>query len=110
MQLALSAAVPSHLVRWLWLPAGVLALVPLLVVSVPPQYSAIKLLQGDNPLKTPSAEALATTLSAIRRVRSPATAVPEFLLLSYPARLHDALPAGLTPVAAGPDFLLLRID
>ena len=79
-------------------------------ITVPPQYSAIKLLQGDNPLKTPSAEALATTLSAIRRVRSPAISAPEYLLLSYPARLHGALPSGLTPVAAGPDFLLLRIE
>ena len=79
-------------------------------ITVPPQYRVIKLLQGDNPFKTPTAEALSAVLSSIRRVRAENAAAPDFLVLSYPARLQGALPPGVAPVAAGPDFLLLRID
>ena len=78
-------------------------------ITVPPEYAAMKALHGDNPFKTPTAEALATTLASIRRVRG-AAAAGDFLLLSYPARLQGALPGGLARVAEGPDFLLLRIE
>ncbi len=79
-------------------------------IAVPPQYRAIKLLQGDNPFRTPTSQALSTVLTSIRRLRVAGNATPEFLLLSYPARLDGALSPGLTQVADGPDFLLLRID
>jgi len=78
-------------------------------IAVPPEHAAMKALQGDNPFKTPTAAALATTLASIRRVRG-AAAATDFLLLSYPARLQGALPDGLARVAEGPDFLLLRIE
>ena len=76
-------------------------------IAVPQHYRAAKQLQGDNPFKTTSSASLAEVLASIRRLRE---AAPQFLLLSYPARLEGALPPGATPVAAGPDFLLLRLD
>ena len=82
-------------------------------IAVLPQYRAIKLLQGDNPFKAPTTEALSGVLASIRQLRVAAGAAntaPEYLLLSYPARLHGALPPGTTPIAAGPDFLLLRLE
>ena len=77
-------------------------------ISVLPQYATMKALQDNNPFKTPTAAILAQTLAAIQHVR--AGAAGHFLLLSYPNRLQGALPDGLSRVAAGRDFLLLRID
>lgn len=78
-------------------------------ISLPPEHMPAKLVQGDNPFKTPRAEDLEQALQAIRRLRK-AGAPPDFLLLSYPAQLQGALPAGLAKVAEGPDFLLMRIE
>jgi len=78
-------------------------------ITLPPEHAPAKLLQGDNPIKTPTAAELEQVLRSIRRIRQPGDRA-DFLLLSYPARLQGALPAGLARVADGPHFLLLRIE
>ncbi|MCC6717873.1 MAG: hypothetical protein IT555_08315 [Acetobacteraceae bacterium] len=76
-------------------------------INLPAEHAAAKRLQGNNPFETATAADLAAAVAAIRQLGSTA---PAFLLLSYPGRMAGALPAGLSPVAEGPDFLLLRID
>jgi hypothetical protein len=78
-------------------------------IVLPPEHMPAKQVQGDNPLRTATGEELEQALRAIRRIRV-AGGPPDFLLLSYPARLQGALPAGLERVAEGPEFLLMRIE
>ena len=78
-------------------------------IALPPEHLPAKLVQGDNPIKTPTAGELEQALRSIRRIRQPGDRA-DFLLLSYPERLQGALPAGLATVAEGPHFLLLRIE
>ena len=120
MQLAPSAVVPSHFVRWLWLPAGVLALVPLLVVTVPPLHDypfhlaraeVIAALFGQVAHGTPYRlgsfalpnEAMDVVTLALTAVMSPLQAgrvflgLVQLLLLSGTVALHYALHRRLSP-------------
>ena len=79
-------------------------------IVVLPSLLAAKELQGDNPFKTPTADALAGVVTQIRTLHMAGAASQNFLLLLWPHALQGAPPAGLDSVASGGSFALFRVE
>jgi len=77
-------------------------------IRVTARGEASKTLQGNNPFDTPTSAELSAVIKRIGAVHA-AGSPADHLLLLYPDRLKGELPAELSVVARGTDFVLLRL-